>query len=592
MPQNKGTVKRLLRYIGAEKKKLVIVFFLVILVTALNLWAPIELGKIIDFIIGDVFKLSSASQGESIGIDTSVFVKSVVLLIAIYLAAFVLNYVGDYIMAAVSEGIALKMRTDLSAKLNRLPLRFYDSTQKGDILSRATNDIEKVAESLREGLVQMLRVLTTVTGAVILMFYIYPILALVSIGVIATTSIVAYFISERSRREFSNYQKSLGLINGNIEEAFTGQLIIKAFNHEKQAIDDFEKINSEVYKTAYKSQIAIYMVPPIARVIGSLGYVAVAVISGYAVIQGRLTIGMVQAFIQYLYKSSEPIIEGAYIVNAMQSAVAASKRLFEVMDELDEVQDTVSESLTSPEGLVEFKNVTFGYDSNKILMNNVNICLNAGDKVAIVGPTGAGKTTLVNLLMRFYEIQGGTISIDGKDIRTLSRHNLRSNFGMVLQDTWLFGGTIRDNIAYSNFDAREEQVVEAARSARADHFIRTLPKGYQTIVNDDDTAISQGQKQLLTIARVLLANPSILILDEATSSVDTRTEQEIQKAMDNLMKGRTSFVIAHRLSTIRNADLILVMNNGNIIEQGTHEQLLSANGFYSDLYNSQFSGTI
>lgn len=590
--QNTGTVTKLLHYIGAQKKKLAIVFFLVILVTILNLWAPIELGKIIDFISNDISKVLSGSQGGNFGFKTSAFGESVAFLFAIYLLAFALNYVGDYIMAAVSEEVALKMRKDLSAKLNRLPLNFYDSRQKGDILSRATNDIEKVAESLREGLVQLLRVFTTVTGAVILMFYIYPILALVSIGVIICTSIVAYFISKRSRTEFSNYQKSLGEINGNIEEAFTGQLIIKAFNHEQQAIDDFEKINATVYKTAYKSQIAIYMVPPVARIIGDIGYATVAVISGYAVIQGRLTIGTVQAFIQYLYKSSEPIIEGAYILNTMQSAIAASKRLFEVLDECDEIHDTPSASLATAKGLVEFKNVKFGYTEDKVLMRNVNICLNAGDKVAIVGPTGAGKTTLVNLLMRFYEIQGGTISVDGIDIRTLSHENLRSNFGMVLQDTWLFEGTIRDNIAYSNLNASEEEIMKAAYSAHADHFIRTLPQGYQTIVNDDNTTLSQGQKQLLTIARVVLANPSILILDEATSSVDTRTEQEIQNAMDNLMKGRTSFVIAHRLSTIRNANLILVMNNGNIIEQGTHEQLLAQKGFYSDLYNSQFTSTI
>ena len=590
--QNTGTVTKLLHYIGAQKKKLAIVFFLVILVTILNLWAPIELGKIIDFIANDISKVLSGSQGGNFEFKTSAFGESVAFLVAIYLLAFALNYVGDYIMAAVSEEVALKMRKDLSAKLNRLPLNFYDSRQKGDILSRATNDIEKVAESLREGLVQLLRVFTTVTGAVILMFYIYPILALVSIGVIICTSIVAYFISKRSRTEFSNYQKSVGEINGNIEEAFTGQLIIKAFNHEQQAIDDFEKINATVYKTAYKSQIAIYMVPPVARIIGDIGYATVAVISGYAVIQGRLTIGTVQAFIQYLYKSSEPIIEGAYILNTMQSAIAASKRLFEVLDECDEIHDTPSASLATAKGLVEFKNVKFGYTEDKVLMRNVNICLNAGDKVAIVGPTGAGKTTLVNLLMRFYEIQGGTISVDGIDIRTLSRENLRSNFGMVLQDTWLFEGTIRDNIAYSNLNASEEEIMKAAYSAHADHFIRTLPQGYQTIVNDDNTTLSQGQKQLLTIARVVLANPSILILDEATSSVDTRTEQEIQNAMDNLMKGRTSFVIAHRLSTIRNANLILVMNDGNIIEQGTHEQLLAQKGFYSDLYNSQFTSTI
>lgn len=587
MSQKRGTVRRLFQYIGAQKKRLFFVFALVVIVTLLNLWAPIELGRVIDFIADELKGTASIANG-----GLTPFLKSIFVLLLIYLAAFGLNYVSNYIMAHVSEEITLRMRKDLSDKLNRLPLRFYDATQKGDILSRATNDIERVADSLREGLAQLISAITTLTGAVILMFYIYPLLALVSVGVILITSLIAYVLAKRSRIEFGNYQKSLGQINANIEEAFTGQLVIKAFNHEQLAIEEFEKLNSAVYKTAFKSQVAIYLTPPMARIISGLGYTAVAIFSGYAVIQGRMTIGTVQAFIQYLYKSSEPIIESAYILSAMQSAVSASKRLFEIMDDLDEQHDTVSATLTSPQGLVEFKHVKFGYTPEKTLMKDVNIRLNAGDKVAIVGPTGAGKTTLVNLLMRFYEIQGGSITIDGIDIKELSRHNLRENFGMVLQDTWLFSGTIRDNIAYSNFEVADEKVIEAARSARADHFIRTLPKGYQTQINDDDSAISQGQKQLLTIARVMLANPAILILDEATSSVDTRTEQEIQKAMDHLMKGRTSFVIAHRLSTIRNADLILVMNAGNIIEQGTHDQLLADKGFYADLYYSQFSDAV
>jgi len=585
--KKRGTISRFLRYLGKQKKKLLVVLILVVAATLMGLWAPILLGKIIDIIAYDIKNILTTEAIFTPGLEA--FGKWIGLLTLLYLSIFILNYIEKYIMSAIAENVALTMRKDLSRKLKRLPLSFYDSMQKGEILSRATNDIEKVAESLREGLGQFITATITLIGAVALMFYIYPLLALVSIAVILSTSGITWLISKKSRIQYSNYQKAIGRINGNIEEAFTGQLVIKAFNHEQQAIDDFEEINQELYQAAYKSQITTFLVPPVARLISSMGYVAVAVISGYSVIQGRLSIGTVQAFIQYLYKSSEPIIEVAYIGNTMQSAIAASKRLFEIMDELDEKQDTISALLTHPKGQVEFSHVRFGYQPGVELMKDVNICLKAGDKVAIVGPTGAGKTTLVNLLMRFYDIQAGVIQIDGIDIRKLSRHNLRANFGMVLQDAWLFNGSVRDNIAYSNPNISDDKVIAAAHAARADYFIRTLPNGYQTVVNEDGTNFSQGQKQLLTIARVILADPAILILDEATSSVDTRTELEIQMAMDNLMKGRTSFIIAHRLSTIRNADLIMVMNHGCIIEQGNHEQLITKKGFYADLYNSQFN---
>ena len=582
--KKKNTTSRLLSYLGHQRNRLLLVLFIIIITTVISLIAPLVLGYAIDEIVSEV-KGKFVHQSN---INLSMFVIWMSVLIFIYIVTFLLSYWEKYIMSNVAEKVALMMRNQLSTKLNQLPLKFYDTMPKGEVLSRATNDIERVADSFREGLSQLITTVVTIIGAISLMFYIYPKLALIAVGVVILTIIVTSFIARSTRKRYSTYQTSLGKLNSNIEEIFTGQLVVKAFNQETEVIDKFKNLNTSLYKASYKSQFATFLVPPVAQIISGLGYAAVALVSGYSVIQGRLTLGMVQAFIQYLYKSSEPIIESAYILNAMQSAFASAKRLFEILDYPIHQNEQETRFLKEVKGAVKFDHVKFGYTPEKILLQDVNLDIKAGEKVAIVGPTGAGKTTLVNLLMRFYEIQGGTIFIDGIDTKQMSTLELRKNLGMVLQDTWLFEGSIKENIAYSNLEAPMHRIISAAKAARADHFITTLPDGYNTIINDDGSNISQGQKQLLTIARVIMLDPTILILDEATSSVDTRTEIEIQKAMRNLMKDRTSFIIAHRLSTIRDADLIIVMNQGSIVEQGSHEDLLKQKGYYYDLYYSQF----
>lgn len=585
--KKKGTAIRLFSYLGRQKVKLILILTSIVFSTVLALATPLVIGKTINHIADGVKE--AITRGTHFQVNLQTMGGLLGLLLALYLLNFALKYFEQYLMSDVAETICFNMRQDLSSKLERLPLRFYDSTEKGEILSRATSDIEKVAESLREGLGQFITAVITIVGSIILMLYINPLLTFISLFTMGIATTVTAFIAKRSRRNFSNYQTTLGHLNANIEEVFTGQLVIKAFNHEKTTIEDFQKINNKLCEVSCKAQISMYIVPPIVRVINSFGYILIALLSGLFIIQGKLSIGIVQAFIQYTDRISEPVIECSFIINTMQSAIAASQRFFEILDKTEEVPESQGAIKNlNPQGAVVFEHVRFGYNDDAILMHDVNIRVKSGDKIAIVGPTGAGKTTLVNLLMRFYEIQGGKITIDGIDIKNLSHADLRQNFGMVLQDTWLFGGTIRDNIAYSNFEATDDQVIAAAKAARIDHFIRTMPEGYNTEVSEDASNLSQGQRQLLTIARVILANPSILILDEATSSVDTRTEMEIQKAMDNLMKGRTSFIIAHRLSTIRDANSILVMNNGTIIEQGTHTELLEQKGFYENLYNSQF----
>ena len=437
---------------------------------------------------------------------------------------------------------------------------------------------------------QLVTALITMIGSIVMMLYISPLFTLVSIITIGIATAVTMWVTKRSRKNFYDNQAALGHVNANVEEAFTGQLVIKAFSREKMAIKEFDRLNENMCDASHKSQVSMFIVSPAVRLINSLGYTVIAVLSGLSILQGQLTVGTVQAFIQYLDKAGEPLIECAFIWNMMQQVLASGERFFEIMDMEEEPAEAgAHETIQNLKGNVAFEHVRFGYSDDNILMQDVNIRLKSGDKVAIVGPTGAGKTTLVNLLMRFYDIQGGKITIDGMDIHSMRRADLRKMFGMVLQDAWLFDGTIRENIAYSKFDAAEEEIIEASKAARTDHFIRTMPEGYDTILEEEGTNLSQGQRQLLTIARVILADPSLLILDEATSSVDTRTELEIQKAMDNLMKGRTSFIIAHRLSTIRDADLILVMNHGTIIEQGTHQELLAKKGFYENLYNSQFA---
>ncbi|GLB24601.1 multidrug ABC transporter ATP-binding protein [Lacrimispora xylanolytica] len=586
--RKKGTVLRLVTYFKGLELKMAAVITSSILSAALFIASPIFLGKALDQLAEGI--KSSLANGTKFQVNWNTMGNIFAILLTLYVLSFITNYLANYMMAAVTETVTLNMRGALMDKLNRLPLRFYDATERGDILSRATNDVEKVADALREGFNRLIGCIISIIGAVIMMLVISPALSVVAFLTIGTATVLTICIASKSRRYFLKYQTSMGELNAAVEETFTGQLVIKAFNQEDASLKKFREINQELYKHSSSSQIAQFIVAPCVRLINNFGYTIVAVLSVIAIIQGRMTIGIVQAFIQYSDKASEPVIELSQIISSMQSAFAASIRYFEIMDELDEVPDHSStEVLPETKGDVSFEHVRFGYSDDHILMKDINIDVKTGDRIAIVGPTGAGKTTLVNLLMRFYEIQGGAIKIDGVDIKSMSRAELRSKFGMVLQDTWLFGGSIRDNIAYSNFEAPDEAIIGAAKSARADHFIRTLPEGYQTLLTEDGSNVSQGQKQLLTIARAILADPAILILDEATSSVDTRTEAEIQKAMNNLMKGRTSFIIAHKLSTIRDADLILVMDHGTIIEQGTHEELLKEQGFYEKLYNSQFA---
>lgn len=511
-------------------------------------------------------------------------------ILVLYLLGALFNYIPQYILAGVSQKLTLSLRESISGKLNRLPLRYYDTHKKGDILSRVTSDLEKVADTLQEGLTQFISAVITITGAFVMMLSISPSLTLVALLTIIVSMTAAVLISMKTNRYYAKNQSALGELNANIEESFTGNSLIKAFNLQEEMIKNNDELNEKLRKTSLNAQFITYAINPLIRLLGQIGYVVIAVRGAMSVISGTISIGEVQAIFQYINQISEPVTEMSYTLNSLQAAIASVERVYQIEDELEELPDATNEVLLpTPRGNVSFEQVRFGYSDDKILMENIDFRIQAGSQIAVVGPTGAGKTTLVNLLMRFYELQGGRITIDGVNIRDMNRKELRSILGMVLQDTWLFNGTIAENIAYGYEDASMEEIIGAAKAARIDHFIRTLPQGYQTILDDELTGISVGQKQLMTIARVILANPAILILDEATSSVDTRTEVEIQKAMNHLMKGRTSFVIAHRLSTIRDADLILVMREGTIIEQGTHEELLARNGFYAELYQSQFA---
>ena len=582
------TAKRLFSKLLEQKGKLIVVLISVVFSCAFTLAAPMVIGQAINQIFDSV--RHSLETGAAFTMNFSAMGQILGLLLCLYVFSAAFNYLQQYLMASVSQKLTLSLRESLSAKLARMPLSYFDSHKKGDILSRATNDLEKVADTLQEGLMQFIITIVTIIGAVTLMLVISPLLTLIAFVMIIVGMVITALVARRSQHCFARNQKTLGELNGHIEEFFTGQVVIKAFNREDASTQTVEEVNERLYAASRNAQFITFAVNPLIRLMNQIGYVLIAVMGAFFVIQGRLSLGVIQAFFQYVNQASEPITEAAYIFNSMQAAIASAERVFEVLDEEDEVPDiSPAKALTEPKGDVRFEHVRFGYSPNRLLMKDISIDVKAGEKIAVVGPTGAGKTTLINLLMRFYELDGGRILIDNIDIRDLRRGDLRSQFGMVLQDTWLFGGTIEDNIAYGRKAATREEIVHAAKAARADHFIRTLPQGYQTILNDEASNISQGQRQLLTSARAILADPAILILDEATSSVDTRTELEIQKAMDHLMKGRTSFVIAHRLSTIIDADHILVMKNGTIVEQGTHLGLLAQNGFYADLYNSQFT---
>ncbi|HBG2140499.1 TPA: ABC transporter ATP-binding protein [Clostridioides difficile] len=584
----KKTTKRLLKYMAKQKFKILIIFISVLISSALTVLAPMVMGKAIDQLFNGI--KTAVQTGTKFSVNFSTMGGIVSILLGLYLISAVFIYIQQYIMSGVAQNLVLSMRKDLSDKLNKLPLKYYDSHKKGETLSIVTNDLEKVADSLQEGLMQLITAVVTVVGSIVMMISISVPLTIVSAITLLVSLGITVVIARKSQERFSENQKALGELNSNIEEIFTGQIVVKAFSKEKDTIRNFKILNQNLYNAIRRAQFSSYAISPIIRFINLIGYVIIAVVGGIFASTGAMTLGSIQAFIQYVNQASEPTTEISYIVNMLQAAIASAERVFTVMDEVEEIKDEESSKVISmPKGKVQFEHVKFGYSDDFILMKDININLNAGDKIAIVGPTGAGKTTLVNLLMRFYEIQGGRITIDGVNIKDLKRGELRTMFGMVLQDTWLFNGSIKENIAYSKSDATMDEIVRAAKSARVDHFIRTLPQGYDTILTEDASNLSQGQKQLLTIARAILSDPSVLILDEATSSVDTRTEVEIQKAMNNLMKGRTSFVIAHRLSTIRDADLILVMKEGTIIEQGSHKELIEKKGFYEELYNSQFS---
>ncbi|MDU4959452.1 MAG: ABC transporter ATP-binding protein [Sporomusaceae bacterium] len=577
-----GAAVRLLKQLLAQRWKLAAVLVSVLFSSAFTLAAPLVIGQAINLVY------EGLTGGR--GFDAAAMGTLVLILLSLYLISAAFSFLQQFIMAGVAQTLALSLREKVSDKLARLPLSYYDRHKKGDILSRATNDLDKVADTLEDGLMQFFSAAVSIIGAFALMLAISPLLTLIALATMLVSMSAAALIARRTQRCYADNQQALGEMNGAIEEAFTGNQVIKAFQLEQAVIRNVEFLNQTLYTTGRKAQFITYAVDPAIRLFNQIGYIIIAVQGALLVTQGRVSIGSIQAFFQYVNQASEPLTQIAHIFNSMQGAIAAAERVFTLLDEPDETADLPgSPVLSAPRGDVAFEHVRFGYDAAAIFMHDINFRVKAGDKIAIVGPTGAGKTTLINLLMRFYELRGGRITIDGVDISEMSRSRLRSMLGMVLQDTWLFGGSIEDNIAYGREAATSQDVVRAAQAARADHFIRTLPAGYQTVLDDEAANISQGQKQLLTIARAILADPAILILDEATSNVDTRTELEIQAAMAALMKGRTSFIIAHRLSTIRDADLILVMNNGTIIEQGTHGQLMHRNSFYAQLYNSQFA---
>ncbi|MEO3946024.1 ABC transporter ATP-binding protein [Gorillibacterium sp. CAU 1737] len=585
----KGTLKRLVRYLRPQQAKLLTVFVMAILSTVFSVWSPKVMGKATTKLFEGVMGKMKGIPGASI--DFTYISHIIFFLVGLYILSALFTYATQYIMAGVSQNVVYDLREEVNGKLNRLPLKYFDARTHGEILSRVTNDVDNIANTLQQSLTQLITSVFSLIGFIVMMLTISPWMTLIAFVTLPVSAFIAKTIASKSQQYFKDQQRELGELNGHVEEMYTGHNIVKAFGREEESVEKFREVNDRLYHSGWKAQFISGLIFPILGFVNNIGYVLISVVGGLFVTHGRISVGDIQAFIQYSRQFTQPIVQTANIANILQSTVASAERVFEVLDEQEETPELEgAKPLAHPEGNVKFEHVNFSYTEGTSLIENMNIDVKQGQTIAIVGPTGAGKTTLVNLLMRFYELNGGKITVDGKDIRDLKRGDLRSLFGMVLQDTWLFNGTIMDNIAYGREGASETDVVRAAKAAHADHFIRTLPEGYNTVLNEEASNISQGQKQLLTIARAILADPAILILDEATSSVDTRTEVHIQAAMNRLMEGRTSFVIAHRLSTIKNADLILVMNHGTVIEQGSHVELLQQGGFYADLYNSQFTG--
>ena len=582
----KGTMKKLISYLSPYKLAILLVIVFAIGSSVFNIVGPKILGNATTKIFEGLVSKVSNSGG---GIDFDAIFRTLTILASLYIISSIFSFIQTFITSDISQKVSYNLRKSISEKINKLPLNYYDRKTNGEVLSRVTNDIDAISQNLNQILSQMITSATTLIGVLIMMLSISVTMTLVSLIVIPLSLVMIMLVVKKSQKHFRAQQEYLGHTNGHIEEMYSGHNIMKAFNGEEKAIEEFDKLSDTLYNSAWKSQFLSGMMMPIMTFIGNLGYVIVAIMGGFLAIRNKIQVGDILAFIQYVRSFMQPIAQTAQIANVMQQTAAAAERVFEFLEEEEVVEDVKNPISTEGiEGAVEFEHVRFGYNEDKIIINDFSINIKPGQKVAIVGPTGAGKTTIVKLLMRFYELNGGKILINGHDYRDFTRNDLRKIFGMVLQDTWLFNGSIMENIRYGRLDASDEEVIEAAKLAHAHHFIKTLADGYNMEINEEADNISQGQKQLLTIARAILSDPKILILDEATSSVDTRTEVLIQQAMENLMEGRTSFIIAHRLSTIKNADVILVMKDGDIVEQGTHEELLKSKGFYSELYNSQF----
>ena len=581
----KETIKKLLVYLGNYRAGIVVVLIFAIGSTVFNIIGPKVLGKATTELAGGLM----AKVNGTGGLDFAKIGSILLFALGLYVISALFSFVQGWIMTGVTQKVCYRMRKEISEKIDRMPMRYFESRTVGEVLSRITNDVDTLGQGLNQSITQLITSVSTMIGVLVMMLTISPLMTLITIVILPISLLLISLVVKRSQKYFKKQQEYLGNVNGQVEEVYSGHLVVQAFNKQKDSIETFDRTNRKLYESAWKSQFLSGMMQPIMMFVGNLGYVAVAFSGAMLAIQGVITIGDIQAFIQYVRNFTQPIQQIAQVMNMLQSMAAAAERVFEFLSEEEEsLQPEHPLQLEKIEGNVTFDHVAFGYQEDKVIIHDFSADVTPGQKIAIVGPTGAGKTTMVKLLMRFYDVNSGAILVDGHNIKEFNRHDLRNGFGMVLQDTWLFKGTIMENIRYGRLDATDEEVIAAAKAAHAHHFIQTLPGGYQMELNEEASNVSQGQKQLLTIARAILADNPIMILDEATSSVDTRTETRIQKAMDNLMKGRTSFVIAHRLSTIRDADLILVMKDGDIIEQGNHEELLARKGFYADLYNSQF----